>query len=136
MRRWLIICVFGLVAAACGGSSSGTNNSVSSNSGSAGTTSGSSGGQTLSFKETEYSITPATVTTKAGKYTIDVSNVGQFPHDLHIATSDGSELGSTPVIKAGQTGSFTVTLPAGTYTIWCAVDAHRSLGMQASLTAQ
>jgi plastocyanin len=126
MARWLIVCLLGLAATACGGSSA------------AKTPAAASGGaaQALTFKEAEYSISPATVTTKAGTYTITVQNAGQFPHDLHIANADGSELGASTVVQANQSTTFTVTLKPGTYTIWCAVDAHRSLGMQASMNVQ
>jgi uncharacterized cupredoxin-like copper-binding protein len=90
----------------------------------------------VTFKETEYSISPMTQTLAAGTYTFEVQNVGQFPHDLHVATPDGSEVGASTVVMAGQSAKFTVTLKAGTYTIWCAVNAHRALGMQGSLTVQ
>lgn len=139
IRRFVI--GFGVLVAlaACGGGT--TNAAVNAGSGAGGGTSssgsGSSGGQTVDFKETEYTLAPATLTLKPGTYTFRIQNVGQFPHDLHVAAaSDGTEVGGSTVIVAGQTGSFTITLKAGTYTLWCAVDAHRSLGMVGQLTVQ
>jgi plastocyanin len=74
---------------------------------------------------------------KAGTYTITVTNVGQFPHDMHVAVaSDGTEVGGSTVVAAGQSASFTVTLRAGSYTMWCAIDAHESLGMKGTITVQ
>jgi plastocyanin len=94
-------------------------------------------GTSVSFKETEYTFSPATLTLKPGTYTITVTNVGQFPHDLHVAAAaDGTELGGSTVVAAGQSAKFTVTFKAGQYTVWCAVDAHRSLGMQGTITVQ
>lgn len=142
--RTLIASLALAAAVACGGSSSsggaGSGSSTASASGTttnAATTSGSTSGSTVVFKETEYTISPMTLTLKAGTYTFRVTNVGQFPHDLHVAAAaDGTEVGGSTVITAGSTTSFTVTLKPGTYAIWCAVDAHRSLGMQGTLTVQ
>jgi plastocyanin len=120
------MCLLALVTLACGGGGGTPSTSSSSPP--------SSSGQTVVFKENEYTIDPAKSTLKPGSYTFQVQNLGQFPHDLHIATSDGSELGATTVMRTNQNASFKVTLKAGTYTIWCAVDAHRSLGMEGSIT--
>jgi plastocyanin len=137
MRRFVIGLGVLVALAACGGD---TSNNAAVNPGSGGGTSSSksgSDGQTVDFKETEYTLAPATLTLKPGTYTFKIQNVGQFPHDLHVAaSSDGTEVGGSTVITAGQTGSFTITLKAGAYTLWCAVDAHRSLGMVGQLTVQ
>jgi len=127
MIRRPLTCLIALGAlVACGGSSPPSGGAAPGGS-----------AQTISFKETEYSIAPASMTLKPGTYTFDVQNVGQFPHDLHIATSDGSELGATTVMKANGTASIKVTLSqAGTYTIWCAVNSHRSLGMEGTVTVK
>jgi plastocyanin len=128
--------LFALTAiAACGGGN--TNAAVNNGGGGGGSTTNTTSGQTVEFKETEYTLAPSTLTLKPGTYTFKLQNVGQFPHDLHVAAAaDGTEVGGSTVITAGQSGSFTITLKAGTYTLWCAVNAHRSLGMQGTLTVQ
>jgi len=88
----------------------------------------------VTFTETEFKITTTSTSLPAGSYTFDVQNKGSFPHDLHIATSDGSEIGATSVIQAGGSATLQVSLKAGSYTIWCAVDSHRAQGMQGTLT--
>jgi uncharacterized cupredoxin-like copper-binding protein len=115
------------VAAACGGGSGG---------GTASTPTPAATPQTITFTETEFKIDPASSTVKAGDYTFMVQNKGAFPHDLHIATPDGSEVAKTDLLQANGSGSIQVTLRAGTYTIWCAVDGHRARGMQGTLTVQ
>jgi plastocyanin len=118
-------------AIACGGA---TANNVS---GTVATPSPAVSGTSISVKETEYTFAPSTLNLKAGTYTITVTNVGQFPHDLHVAAAaDGTEVGGSTVIAAGQSSSFTITLKTGPYTMWCAVDAHKSLGMQGTITVQ
>ena len=79
-------------------------------------------------------IDPSITTFKAGDYTFTVQNQGKFPHDLHVATPDGSEVAKTDVLQAGQSGSVKVTLKSGTYTLWCAVDGHRARGMETKIT--
>jgi len=111
-------------AIACGGGSSG---------GSTASTPAATP-QTVTFKETEFKITPSTTTFKAGSYVFVAENDGKFPHDLHIATPDGSEVGHTAQLTAGQSANFEVSLKAGTYTLWCAVDGHRASGMETTIT--
>jgi plastocyanin len=124
--------VLASAAASCGGGAPAAN--VSGGTGGGGPSAAS---HTVAFKETEYTMAPSELTLKAGTYTFKVENVGQFPHDLHVATTaEGTEMGASSVILAGQSNSFTITLSPGTYTLWCAVDAHRSLGMEGTLTVQ
>jgi uncharacterized cupredoxin-like copper-binding protein len=133
IRRLLVAALTtgAIAAAACGGSSPSSSGS-GSGSGSSGGSSGAS--QTVTFTENEFTITTASTTLKAGSYTFDVQNKGSFTHDLHIATPDGSEIGATSVIQPGGSATLQVTLKAGTYSIWCAVDSHRARGMQGTLT--
>jgi plastocyanin len=130
MNRQLLIGALALATVlACG------SGSTSDNVGGSARASNSSSSQTVEFKETEYTMAPSELTLKAGTYTFKIQNVGQFPHDLHVAvTADGTEVGGSTVLTTGQSGSFTVTLKSGTYTLWCGVNAHRSLGMEGTLT--
>jgi plastocyanin len=131
--RLLIVAVALAAAAACGGGDTAANNV----SGVTAPARPAVSGNAVSVKETEYTFSPSALDLKAGTYTITVTNVGQFPHDLHVAAaSDGTELGGSTVVAAGQSASFKVTLQAGTYTMWCAVDAHKALGMQGTITVK
>jgi plastocyanin len=134
-RRRLLIGLIALSSAlACGGGSTSTND-VSGNGGGSAVTATRS--RVVQFKETEYTMAPSELTLKPGTYTFRVQNVGQFPHDLHVATTaEGTEMGASAVVLAGQTNSFTITLKPGQYTLWCSVDAHRSLGMEGTLTVK
>ena len=129
-RRLLvgILTTMALAGVACGGSGNGTGSTGSTTPTPAPTP------QTVSFTETEFKIDTASTTLKAGDYIFMVQNAGKFPHDLHIATPDGSELAKTDLLQANTSGTVQVTLKAGTYTIWCAVDGHRARGMQGTLT--
>jgi uncharacterized cupredoxin-like copper-binding protein len=126
-RRLLvgILTTMALAAAACGGNGTGSATS---------TPTPAPTPKTVSFTETEFKIDTASTTLKAGSYIFMVQNSGKFPHDLHIATPDGSELAKTDLLQPSTSGTVQVTLKAGTYTIWCAVDGHRARGMQGTLT--
>jgi plastocyanin len=72
------------------------------------------------------------LTTKAGKVTIDFSNASPVEHDVAIA--QGSTVaGQTPVFTGGSK-TLTVTLKRGTYTFFCTVPGHRAAGMEGTLT--
>jgi plastocyanin len=131
--RLLVVTLALAAAIACGGGDTTANNV----NGATAPARPAVSGNAVSVKETEYTFSPSALNLKAGTYTITVTNVGQFPHDLHVAAaSDGTEVGGSTVVAAGQSASFKVTLRAGTYTMWCAVDAHKSLGMQGTITVQ
>jgi plastocyanin len=135
IRQTLIGALAMATVFACGGGSA--DNSL--NGGGPGTTAqaASTNPRSVEFKETEYTMSPDTLTLKPGTYTFRIQNLGQFPHDLHVAAAaDGTEVGGSTVVTAGQSASFSVALKPGTYTLWCAVNAHRSLGMQGTLTVQ
>jgi uncharacterized cupredoxin-like copper-binding protein len=132
MTRRLLVALAVLVSASalmgCGGSTP----SASGSSGSSGSNS-----NTITFKETEYSIQPASLSLKPGKYTFKVQNVGQFPHDLHVASAaDTKEVAFSKVVEPNQAENFSVTLASGSYLTWCAVDGHKALGMTGTLTVK
>lgn len=90
--------------------------------------------RTASITETEFKIDPGTLTLKPGTYVFQLQNAGNFPHDLHIATADGTEIAHSDQVAKGASISFQVDLKKGTYTIWCGVDGHRQRGMQGTIT--
>ena len=67
-----------------------------------------------------------------GSYTFVVTNKGKIQHDLAI--QGGKVSAKTPLIDPGKVAKLTVTLPAGTYTLYCTVPGHRAAGMVAKLT--
>ena len=128
MTRRLVMAVLSAAAvAACGGSASSSSSSASTPAPTP---------QTVTFTETEFKIDTAATGLKAGSYVFQISNGGKFPHDLHILTSDGSEVAHSDQLPAGQSGSFQVDLKPGTYTYFCGVGNHRQRGMEGKLTVQ
>ena len=91
-------------------------------------------GQTVPVTESEFKITVPAEKLAAGEFTFDVRNDGKIQHDLVVSGSGVKGTAKTPLLNAGQSGKLTVTLAAGTYTLYCSVPGHRAAGMVAKLT--
>ena len=91
-------------------------------------------GQTVPVTESEFKITVPAEKLAPGKLTFDVRNDGKIQHDLVVSGSGVKGTAKTPLLNAGQSGKLTVTLAAGTYTLYCSVPGHRAAGMVAKLT--
>jgi len=89
-------------------------------------------GKPVAVTENEFHVILAKKSLKPGAYTFVVKNAGKIQHDL--AVQGGSVNTKTPLIDPGKTAKLTVTLPAGTYTLYCTVPGHRAAGMVTKLT--
>jgi plastocyanin len=69
---------------------------------------------------------------KAGKVTIDMTNMSPVEHDVAVAQGT-TVVGQTPVFTGGSK-SVTLNLKPGTYTFYCTVPGHRQAGMEGTLT--
>ena len=88
----------------------------------------------IAVSETEFKITVPPAKVAAGKVTFAVKNVGKIQHDLVVSGPGVKGAAKTPLINAGQSAKLTVTLGAGSYTLYCSVPGHRAAGMVAKLT--
>jgi uncharacterized cupredoxin-like copper-binding protein len=88
----------------------------------------------IPVSETEFKITVPAAKVAAGKITFAVKNVGKIQHDLVVSGPGVKGTAKTPLINAGQSAKLTVTLGAGSYTLYCSVPGHRAAGMVAKLT--
>ena len=85
--------------------------------------------------EKEYRIVLPTLTgLKHGRYVFAVHNAGKIAHNLAITGPHVSGNPITATIKPGGDATLKVTLGAGKYVVFCAIDSHRKLGMQAKLS--
>lgn len=92
---------------------------------------------TVQVRESEFKIAPAPATVPAaGKVTFVVKNAGKIQHDLALQGAGVSASTKTPLISPGQSAKLTVTLAAGTYTLYCSVPGHRAAGMVAKLVVK
>ena len=84
---------------------------------------------TVAVTETEFKITLASTSLKAGKITFDIKNTGKLPHDLAIKGGQ-----KTKLIQPGGSGQLTVTLKPGRYHLYCTVPGHEQAGMKVDIT--
>lgn len=137
----LSVAAIAVGVAACGGSSSNNNKTSSapaatSSNGSGGAAVG-GGGSTISEAADpsgQLKFTKGSLSAKAGKVTIDFSNMSSVAHNMTIQQgTNGKQVGATPTFSGGSK-TLTVTLKPGTYTFYCSVPGHRQAGMQGTLT--
>jgi uncharacterized cupredoxin-like copper-binding protein len=87
----------------------------------------------LSVSEVEYKLTLSPKRVPAGKTTLVVVDKGKVAHSLSIAGPGLNKRLIAGTIKPGSSRSITVTLKAGTYSLWCPVPGHAGLGMKTTL---
>jgi plastocyanin len=140
-----------LAIAGCGSSSSNTNSSAATppasstpasvtetptTSGTATPASGSGQTQTLEANpEGQLKYDKTSLTAKAGKVSIDFTNMSSIGHNMTIASASGAVAGATPTFQGGSK-TLTLNLKPGTYKFFCTVPGHRSAGMEGTLTVQ
>ena len=89
--------------------------------------------QSIPVTLSEWKLQLGRDTVPAGKITFRIKNEGSMTHGFFVR-GNGVQQGS-PDIAAGQSGSLTVTLKPGSYTIYCPLSdlSHRKAGMLAKL---
>lgn len=114
------ILVLGLALAGCGGG--GTSKEGAS-----------AGGKTVQIKEAEFKLAPAKVTiANTGSVTFEATNGGKIDHALEIEGNGVEE--ETGTISPGSSAKLTVELTkTGTYELYCPIDGHRAMGMEATV---
>jgi plastocyanin len=117
----LALVVLALAAAGCGGGGGSKEQAASG------------GGKTIQIKETDYKLAPAKVNiASTGSVTFEASNDGQVDHALEVEGNGVEE--KTGTISPGSSAKVTVDLSKpGTYEVYCPVDNHRQMGMEATL---
>lgn len=77
----------------------------------------------------------STLTAKAGKVSIDFTNMSPLEHNVTIESSSHAVVGATPTFK-GESKTLSVTLKPGTYKFYCSVPGHRMAGMEGTLVVK
>jgi plastocyanin len=84
----------------------------------------------VTVTEVEYKLTLSPSKLAPGKTTLVVVNKGKLAHSLSISGPGLKKRLIAGTIKPGVSRSVTVTLKAGSYTLWCPVPGHAALGMK------
>ena len=88
----------------------------------------------LALELADFMLDPADLTATGPTVTIGVTNAGPTPHNLSIRGAGDEVLAATPDLSRGDAETLTVDLEPGTYTIFCGLPGHESLGMRGTLT--
>jgi Plastocyanin len=88
----------------------------------------------LAADATELKFNKTSLTSKAGKVTIDFTNPSALEHDVGIE-QNGKEIATSALIAQGKT-SVSANLAPGTYTFLCTVPGHAEAGMEGTLTVR
>jgi plastocyanin len=78
-----------------------------------------------------FKVQSAYLTMRAGPLEFNVVNVGMDDHNLSIAGRADTEF-----VAAGGEGRLQVTLPAGTYRVYCSLPYHEQWGMWTTLVGK
>lgn len=89
----------------------------------------------VTVTEVEYKLTLSRTHLSAGKTTLVVVDKGKLAHSLSISGPGLKKRLIAGTIMPGVSRSVTVTLKAGTYTLWCPIDSHAKLGMKTTFKA-
>ncbi len=100
-------------------------------SGSPATSAGATDATAITVKD--FALDPKDVTVQ-GDVSLAVTNAGPTIHNVKIKDAAGTDLGGTKDLKSGESETFTVSIPAGTYTLYCSLPGHESLGIKGTLT--
>ena len=144
MRKLVLLIALGALApfafTACGG---GDDNETTATQPAQTTTQqgggGGGGGTTLNLAadSTQLAYDTTSLSAKAGKATIDLTNPSSTPHDVCVEDSSGNQLGCSDTISGGDSTSLQVDLSqSGDYTFYCSVDGHRAAGMEGTLAVK
>jgi plastocyanin len=134
--RWMtLLAVTAVLAlAGCGGSDEKSTDSGSSSSSSNSSASSGGGGETLKLAADKSALKfdKSSLTAKAGKVTLDMSNPSEVPHAVAIKGNGVDVDGKT--VGNGETSTASADLKPGTYTFFCPVPGHEAAGMKGTLT--
>jgi plastocyanin len=81
----------------------------------------------------DFTLDPKNVTV-SGQASLGVTNAGPTIHNVTIRDASGSVVAATKDLRTGQSEVLGLHLAAGSYTLFCSLPGHESLGIKGTLT--
>jgi plastocyanin len=89
----------------------------------------------IGVSEGEYFTQPSRSTLCPGSILMELRNTGEDPHNLEVLNTDtGTVVKTWADLVPGGVASKHLTLPAGTYRLYCTLPDHDAKGMHAVIT--
>ena len=82
----------------------------------------------------DFMLDPSDLEATGPTVTFDVTNDGPTPHNFTVRNEAGDVLLATEDLSVDGTETISGELEPGTYTIFCSLPGHESLGMSGTLT--
>lgn len=80
----------------------------------------------------DFTLDPTTITLHEAVNLV-VTNQGPTVHNVSIRDEAGTTLAATNDLKEGQSQPLSASLAPGTYTLFCSLPGHESLGIKGTL---
>lgn len=84
----------------------------------------------------DFMIEPNDLEADGPSVTFEVTNDGPTPHNLTVRSETDEVVMATTDLAVGASESISADLEPGTYTIFCSLAGHESLGMSGTLTVK
>ncbi len=81
----------------------------------------------VSITTRDFRLSPQNVAVRHGLVTFVVTNAGREPHNFKLR-GRGHNRGGIATLRPGKTGSVTMRLKRGSYTMYCSLGRHETLG--------
>jgi uncharacterized cupredoxin-like copper-binding protein len=138
MKTLFATALLALAVAACGGAGATTAPGTSAPTGATAPTAAAPtdapvDGQVVIVKD--FTLDPIDVTSGTA-VSLAVTNEGPTLHNVAIRDEAGTELATTTDLREGESETLAVELAAGTYTLFCSLPGHESLGIKGTLTVE
>jgi plastocyanin len=82
----------------------------------------------------DFTLEPKEVSIPASGRSLGVSNQGPTVHNVTIRDQSGKPIAGTANLREGEHEDLAISLPAGTYVLYCSLPGHESLGIKGTLT--
>lgn len=91
-------------------------------------------GEAIAVSVLDFMLDPSDIEVTGPMVAFDVTNDGPTPHNFTVRDEAGEVLMATEDLSVGDSETISGDLEPGTYTIFCSLPGHESLGMAGTLT--
>ena len=90
--------------------------------------------EAIAISLADFMLDPDDVNATGPTLTFEVTNDGPTPHNFTVRNDADEVVAATDDLSAGESETLDAELEPGTYTIFCSLAGHESLGMSGTLT--